>query len=160
MILLLTQRLRCVILLRVIPDFEKTGLLPAGIHWAAWEEVALHFGTNSHRRKLLGGLRRGAEALKVAGCTTIYLDGSFVTTKPLPRDYDACWEMAGVTAPKLDPVFLDSSNQRAAQKRKYLGEFFPAYSRAEGPPLYRMYINFLQVDKETGAPKGIVGIKL
>lgn len=136
MILRLTQRLCCVILSHVIPDFEETGLLPAGIHWATWKEVGTRFGTNSQRKKLLGGLKRAADALKVAGCTTIYLDGSFVTAKPLPSDYDACWEMANVTVPKLDPVFLDFSNKRAAQKAKYLGEFFLAYTRAEGPPLY------------------------
>jgi hypothetical protein len=144
----------------VIPDLDKSGLLPAGIHWATLEEVDASFGTNPHRKKLLAGFKIAVQALKLAGCKALYLDGSFVTAKQFPSDYDACWEAAGVVVPNLDPVFLDFSNRRAAQKTKYLGEFFLAYSQAEGPPLYRMFINFFQVDKDTGNPKGIVGIKL
>ena len=158
--LLLTQQICCVIYFPVIPEFEIDGLLPAGIHWATWNEVEQRFGVNQHRKRMLGGVKRAIDALRNAGCSVLYLDASFVTDKLHPRDYDACWEMAGVTVTKLDPVFLDFSSGRAAQKAKYLGEFFLAYALAEGPPLYRKYINFLQVDKETGDPKGIVAIKL
>lgn len=113
-----------------------------------------------HRNKLLAGLRKALGSLTKAGCPNIYLDGSFVTAKKVPDDYDACWEMVGVRSVDLDPVFMDFSNKRAAPKAKYLGEFFLAYTQAEGPPLSRLYINFLQIDKDSGDPKGIVGIKL
>jgi hypothetical protein len=144
----------------VIPEFDINGLLPAGIHWATWNEVEQRFRVNKHRKRLLGGLNRAIAALRHAGCSVLYLDGSFVTNKPQPRDYDACWEMAGITATKLDPVFMDFSSGRAAQRAKFLGEFFLAYAAAEGPPLYRKYINFLQIDKDSGDPKGIVAIRL
>jgi hypothetical protein len=144
----------------VIPNFEASGLLPPGIHWATWDAIRARFGANKPRRRLLAGLKRALEALKHAGCIAVYLDGSFVTAKPIPSDYDACWIMTEVTVSKLDPVFLDFTNKRAAQKAKYLGEFLLAYAVAEGPPLYRKYINFLQIDKETESPKGIIGIKL
>ena len=29
-----------------------------------------------------------------AGVEVLYLNGSFVTAKPDPGDYDACWDMA------------------------------------------------------------------
>ena len=32
------------------------------------------------------------EQLKAAGCRTIYINGSFVTTKAEPGDFDACWD--------------------------------------------------------------------
>ncbi len=32
----------------------------------------------------------------------------------------------GVDPNHLDPIFLDFSNARAAQKRRFMGEFFPA----------------------------------
>ena len=130
-----------------------------GIHWAFWDDIAQLFGTNAHRLRLLIGLERAVTALATAGCRALYLDGSFVTTKIHPGDYDACWELAGVRAVDLDPVFLDFSNQRAAQKTKYYGEFFPAYAPAKLSPL-TTYLNFLQIDKTTGDPKGIVGLKL
>lgn len=83
-----------------------------------------------------------------------------MTGKPFPVDYDACWEMAGVRWANLDPVFLDFRNKRAAQKAKYLGEFFPAHAPASLMPPLAIYLNFFQIDKATGDPKGIVALKL
>jgi hypothetical protein len=45
-----------------------------------------------------------------------------------------------------------------AQKRRYLGEFFPA-QMPEGAS-GRLFLEFFQTDKETGRPKGIVGWNL
>ena len=36
----------------------------------------------------------------------VYVDGSFVTEKETPGDFDACWEMDGIDPIKLDPIFL------------------------------------------------------
>jgi hypothetical protein len=98
------------------------------------------------------------EVLKRAGCSRVYIDGSFVTVKLEPRDYDACWDIDGVNVEALDSVFLDFSKGRRAQKRKYLGEFFPAQlpEGASG----RMFLEFFQTDKATGRSKGIVGLNL
>ena len=52
------------------------------------------------------GLRAALENLKAAGCRTVYLNGSFVTSKDLPNDYDACWEEPGVDPEALDSVLL------------------------------------------------------
>lgn len=146
----------------VIPNFLETGLLPKGIHWASAVEVHSRFGTNAHRRRLLGGLHRAMRALMTAGCKTVYVDGSFVTSKELPKDYDVAWDASGVIVAKLDPVFDDFSNERAAQKAKYLGEFFPAHYLTSLPPspAFRTYLEFLQIDKDTGDSKGIIGINM
>ena len=58
------------------------------------------------------------------------LDGSFVTAKPVPGDYDGAWETEGVDPGRLDPVLLDFRNGRAAMKAKYLGDLFPASALA------------------------------
>jgi hypothetical protein len=142
----------------MIPAFLNTGLLPKGIHWASAKEVHDRLGTNAHRIHLLGGLSRACGALAVAGCNAIYLDGSFVTEKVAPTDYDACWDIAGVDVTKLDAVFKDFSNLRAAQKAKYFGEFFPA--QLVNRPTSRTFLQFFQIDKLTGDPKGIIGIYL
>jgi hypothetical protein len=124
-------------------------------------EITSRFASNDHRRRLLLGLDRAMAALMAAGCTVVYLDGSFVTSKEFPKDYDACWEAAGVIVAKLDPVFGDFSNRRAAQKVKYLGEFFPAHYRTRVPPSsFRTYLEFFQIDRNTGDPKGIIGINM
>jgi len=42
-----------------------------------------------------------------AGCRTAYVDGSFVTAKEDPEDFDGCWESEGVSLKALDPVLCD-----------------------------------------------------
>lgn len=95
-------------------------------------------------------------ALKRAKVSTIYLNGSFVTAKENPNDYDVTWEMAGFDARRLDPVFVDFSRRRAAQKANYGGEFFLV--RAEDPE--ESYLDFFQREKDTERPKGVVAIDL
>jgi hypothetical protein len=142
----------------MIPGFNRDGRLPPGIHWADLQEIESRFGFSERRRRLLGGLRSALEALRAAGCRKVYIDGSFVTVKHEPGDYDACWDIEGVQVESLDAVFLDFSNSRRAQKKKYLGEFFPA-QMPEGAS-GRLFLEFFQMDKETGKSKGIVGLNL
>ena len=144
----------------MIPDFISTGFLPNGIHWAELGEIRKRYCWNGQRERLLAGFERAVAALRVAGCRLVYLNGSFVTAKDYPGDYDACWEMAGVDPRLLDPVFLEFRNLRAAQKAKYLGEFFPASAKAEMKSPFRTFLNFFQVDKYSGDAKGIIGINL
>jgi hypothetical protein len=158
---MLTQQICCVTLLcRMIPKFNESGLLPEGIHWAEMKEIHKRFGGNDHRRRLFSGFERGLESFRVAGCSLMYLDGSFVTAKEFPVDYDACWDAKGVVLATVDPVLLDFSSRRAAQKAKYLGEFFPAYLQAEVRFPFKVFLELFQTDKATGDRKGIIGIKL
>ena len=104
------------------------------------------------------GLRAALENLKRAGCRTAYIDGSFVTSKEVPNDFDGCWEEAGVDPFALDPVLLTFDPGRASQKAKYMGELFPASTIASGDGF--SFLEFFQTDKETGRSKGIVAIDL
>jgi hypothetical protein len=142
----------------MIPPFQPDGSLPAGIHWADWSEIEEKFGWTPHRRHLLQGFREGAQLLQTAGCKAVFLDGSFVTSKEMPADFDACWAIRDVEADKLDPVFFDFSNLRAAQKARFQGEFFPA-DIPEGLS-GRVFLEFFQRDKDTGEPKGIVALDM
>ena len=90
----------------MIPDLEDTGVLPPGLHGTTWPEFCKRFGWTQHRQRLINGLRRALQALKAAGCVAVYVDGSFVTAKQVPNDYDACWDVSGVDGSQLDPVFL------------------------------------------------------
>ncbi|MEG3973888.1 hypothetical protein QT970_04595 [Microcoleus sp. herbarium8] len=76
----------------MIPEFDEHGNLPPGVHWAEWEELKDRFGTTPRRSRMTDGLQMAMEQLKAAGCRTIYINGSFVTSKLAPQDFDACWD--------------------------------------------------------------------
>jgi hypothetical protein len=140
----------------LIPEFDSRGLLPEGIYRANWQEIVKHFGGNRQRRQLLQGLKVALDLLKDAGCRRVYLDGSFVTDKKSPNDVDVCWDIDGVDPMSLDSVFFDFDDFRAAQKARFRAEFFPA----QAPQRFKTFLDFFQIDKETGEPKGIIELLL
>lgn len=143
----------------MLPALNSDGNLPPGVHHVAdWQEFSQVYGTTPHRRHLLTGLTAALKVLKAAGCATVYIDGSFVTSKSTPSDFDACWETRNVDPSLLDPVFLTFDRGRATQKAKYGGEFFPASAAANRGG--DTYLNFFQQDKSTGQSKGIVAVNL
>jgi hypothetical protein len=132
-------------------------VLPQGVHQATLSEVENFFSTNHQRRELCNGLMEAAKALSKANVQYLYLDGSFVTGKPIPGDYDACWDPTTVDITLLDPVFLDFSKMRANQKAKYKGEFFPFNLDAGNG---KVFLDFFQEERHTGKQKGIIKIDL
>lgn len=133
-------------------------VLPPGIHAASLDEVEKVFATNPLRRRLMSGLVEALTRLRWAGCERAYLDGSFVSSKPRPRDFDVCWDPTGVDVSKLDPVFLDFTNTRLAQKRAFLGECFPSSTICGD--VGSSFLDFFQFERSTGERKGIVVIAL
>jgi hypothetical protein len=145
----------------MIPPFDKVrgvpyGILPPGIHWADLDEVASRFAWNPHRAWLHEGFVAAVKSLTGAGCTLMYLDGSFVTSKEHPNDYDACWEATLVNPQLIDPVLLDFTNGRERQKQKYRGELFVSTGLSGHS---QTFLDFFQVEKLTGTRKGIVGVR-
>jgi hypothetical protein len=149
-----TQRYCCVV---PLPPHQLDGLLPPGVHTCSWEELRLRCGSSPYRSSLLSGLLEAAKLLTAAGCQALYIDGSFVTTKPFPGDFDACWDEKGVDSSLLDPVFFDFKNKRAAQKARFKGELFLA--NGLGAPGFT-FLQFFQRDKNSGKPKGVVALDL
>lgn len=106
----------------MLPEADPvTGFLPPGIHNATWQEVVARFGFNSHRRKLLGGLSVALSNLAGAGCQSILLNGSFVSHKTYPADYDGAWEIQGVDTSLVDAAFFDFRRGRAMMKSRFWG---------------------------------------
>src|SRR5947207_1346137 len=89
------------------------GILPPGVHWATLEEIEARFACTPHRTWLFEGVMQVAGALRRANCSRMFLDGSFVTEKIHPSDFDGCWDPTGVSAGLLDAVLLDFQNGRA-----------------------------------------------
>ena len=145
----------------MIPEFDESGILPSGVHWAEWSEFQEVFGTNLTRQRMIDGLELAMTQLKAAGCRIIYIDGSFVTSKQKPGDFDACWEDNGVDIKYLKsiaPTLFNFALWRAEQKIKYKGEIFPSNYPANDSGT--AYIDFFQFDTRTNTRKGIIAIDL
>ena len=142
-----------------IPPFDENGNLPPGVHWTTWEEFTERFGTTFKRLKMIEGLAKAMEQLKAAGCRTIYVNGSFVTSEDSPKDFDACWDREEVDFDYLRgnaPALLNFYD-RAALKAKYRGELFPSDQPVGNYDL--MSIDFFQRDRARNR-KGIIAIDL
>jgi hypothetical protein len=112
----------------VLPAFDSaSGFLSPGEHSASWDEVVDRFGWTPWRRRLLDGLAESLDLLVSAGCRRVWLNGSFVTAKEDPGDFDAVWDPEDVDDDLLDPVFgpLGMAAGRRLQKERFGGEWFP-----------------------------------
>jgi hypothetical protein len=129
-------------------------LLPPGIHDATLAEISTRYADNPHRKTLFDGLKLGLDNLFGAGCPQIFLDGSFISAKPNPGDYDLIWDPRHVDPFTLDQVIWDLRIGTVFQKQKYLGEYFPLNFTEAGSG--KPFLDFFQTDKQTGLRKGII----
>jgi hypothetical protein len=142
-----------------IPEFDEYGNLPPGVHFCEWDEFVERFGTTAKRLNLISGLELAMAQLKVAGCRTIYIDGSFVTIESEPNDFDACYDRETVDFEYLRvnaPILFDRRN-RNAQKARYKGEVFPSDDPVGNYGDNSFY--FFQKDRKKNK-KGIIAIDL
>ena len=99
------------------------------------------------------------EQLKAAGCRTIYINGSFVTSKTYPNDFDACWDIDDTDFDYLRihaPRLLNYTDS-AAQKAMYGGEIY--FSEQRVGSYEETSIEFFQKDRSKNR-KGIIAIDL
>ena len=132
-------------------------VLTPGIHQMSLSDFKKEFSYNDIRRKQFAGLILALRSLKAAGCKKIYIDGSYVTKKPVPGDYDACWCKDGVNPNLLDPVLLEFKAPRESQKIKYEGELFVSEFLADGK---LCFLDFFQKVRASNDAKGIVELNL
>jgi hypothetical protein len=145
----------------MIPNFDPDGNLPPGIHPATIKEVEAKFATNFKRKVIFEGLLRLIDDLRKIGCSIIYLDGSYITTKELPGDMDICWDNTGIdlyNAFAIMPVLWDLDPPRREQQHLYTADIFPANIIEASSRKY--FIDFFQCDKNSGSPKGIIQIEI
>lgn len=121
-------------------------------------EIEEVYTYNDKRECLFGGLLKGSKDLLVAGCKCLYLDGSFVTSKDEPRDFDACWEQDGVELDMLAQELQVFTPPRLRQKAIYRGEFLPSKFRERGRT-YDM-VDFFQQVVDSNHRKGIIRIDI
>lgn len=105
---------------------------------------------------LLDGLAEALDLLSEAGCRRVWVNGSFVTAKQMPGDFDACWDPDGVDLDALDPVFLRFDDGRAEQKFRFGGELLPNVVESDSG---FVFAEFFQIERD-GTRKGIVLLTL
>jgi hypothetical protein len=73
-----------------LPEFNKEGDLPIGVHRVFLAEVIARFGKSTHQRRLLAQrLQRIFSTAQATGYLKHFiLFGSFITNKPEPNDID------------------------------------------------------------------------
>jgi hypothetical protein len=133
----------------MLPNYTSAGFLPTGDHHAEWSEFVARYGNGDRRQKLLKPIQQILNLLGKAGCTEVRIGGSFVTTKPVPGDFDGVWALDGVDMDRL-PLELIASID--AQPDIFGGAIIPMNWH------YTDICDFdkaLETNKE-GAPVGIV----
>jgi hypothetical protein len=140
----------------MLPAFDHSGRLPDGEYEIQWEELVERFGWNVRRRQLLDGLDEAIELLVAAGCQRLWLNGSFVTAKEEPADFDACWDLDGVDLNALDPILTEFGQGRAAQKRRFGGELLPNVTESRSGLAFS---EFFRNERDAGR-KGIVVLRI
>jgi hypothetical protein len=135
--------------------------LPHGIHTVTWQEFSKRFAFNPERQKLLRGLLRAIRLLQKVGCRTIYIGGSFVTTKPFPTDVDVVWESSDMSferVKRVSPIFFEMTPGSPEQKARFNSEFYPSEGIEKISGL--CFLEFFQRDFEQGRRRGLVKIDI
>ena len=122
-----------------------------GIHPATLAEIKNRFANSERRMQLFVAMEKVVLMLRSAQCSEIFLDGSYVSTKPEPGDYDLCWDPTGVVPTKELKRFLQEKRDR---KKIHLGDIFP---RLPEPPYFTDHVIEWQTDRDENR-KGIVRI--
>jgi len=141
----------------MLPTFTHDGLLPAGIYPASWAEFTARFGFSARRAALLGLVIAALRHLAAAGCATVYVGGSFVTSKKSPKDLDILIVTDGVDVSLVHPMFVDLHVGRSMTLAMFGAEFFPVWLVEDASGL--TFLEFFQHTR-AGAPKGIVLLDL
>jgi hypothetical protein len=109
---------------------------------------------------LFQGLKRLVRDLKLIDCKAFFVDGSFVTSKILPRDIDVCWDERDINeilVIEKMPILMEQFPRRE-QKKRYRCEIMPAYFIDIESGLF--FLDYFQKDNDLDRGKGIVQINI
>ena len=144
----------------MLPPFNSTGDLPAGIHIAGWTEIEQRFGQNPEGRvRAYARLRHLYELADRTGALLRFIVfGSFVSATAAPRDIDVVLVMAAdfrlENAPRESRTLFSHPDAEA----RYGASVFWV---REGMLPAEMMRDFLETwqTKRDGTKRGIVEIK-
>jgi hypothetical protein len=146
-----------------IPDIEKSGLLPFGVHDCSLQEIGARFGIfheTDRRTRLFEKLEAYVEEVRRSGvAATLIVDGSFVTADENPGDIDlvlVLTETHDFTA-DLAPMQYNVLSHRRVRARYGFDVFVARQDSTE----YHEYVEFFQ--QVRGTPplrKGVLRLRI
>ena len=136
----------------MLPEFNKKGYLPPGLHRSNFTEVRQRFGNTDKRQDLLRNLHNFVNVARKVGAIKLILDGSFVTDKKEPNDIDAILVVPDDfnTTTREAHILLES-------KIRFNIHLFPV--RKNDNEFLQQWIEFLGHDRN-GEPRGLVEVLL
>ena len=142
----------------MIPDFRDDGYLPEGLHLATEAEVTFRFGADTSRRQRLAlRLRRWIELARAISARRLFVDGSFVTSKPEPNDVDAVVWLPYDFVVRVSNGNLEALELETMLLNRYPEEIFAAEDRRD----WDEWVEFFSRTRESdGRRKGVVEIEL
>lgn len=147
----------------VLPDFREDGWLPEGHYDASWKEVIDRFGgfPGSARERVTSSLLAWRNEIKAKGISGwLLLDGSFVSAKETPGDFDALLVLDEEARTILEndveaKALLDYSE---CKSRGFDLLYYFAATVRDYPDLAGL--DLWDRDKETGKLKGVLEVGL
>ena len=147
-----------------LPSFRDDGWLPEGHHPATWEEIVACFGGEfgTVRGQVLTRLLDWRDRLRKAGITgRLALDGSFISGKLVPRDFDTLL----IADDGAETILAHDEEARNLVSYTYCKEqgwgdvfFFPAAAIRKFPHMCRLDV--FDYDKVDKTPNGVVEVAL
>lgn len=146
-----------------LPEFREDSWLPEGHYDASWEEVVDRFGDSpgSAREQVTRGLLAWKNEVKAKGVSGwLLLDGSFVSAKEVPSDFDALLVIDDEARVILENdvearSLLDYSE---CKNRGFDLLYYFAATVRDYPDLAGL--DLWDRDKETGKLKGVLEVRL
>jgi hypothetical protein len=141
----------------VIPKSTGGGTLPPGRHEATLEEIRRRFGAGSPvRTRLMKGLEAVLGMARKVGAILLYLDGSFVTDKKEPGDWDAVLVLPmGARIWSMEAIALAD---RPEVRKRFGGDLFTVME--EDTEVLAHYVERIFARDREGRAKGIVLLRL
>jgi hypothetical protein len=141
----------------MIPDLTREGMLPPGLHETTLREARRRFGSgNAIRERLMMGLSAVVSQARHSGAKRLYLDGSFVTDKKDPGDWDAALLVpVGFNSGSRDAVALVD---RERIKKDYGGDLFVIFE--DDADVLEYYVEQVFGHDRAGREKGLLVIRL
>lgn len=138
-----------------LPRLDSRGLLPAGCHAAAWDEIRKDFCTSGHRRSLFSDLHRFVESelRPTAVGLRLILGGSFFSDKKSPSDIEAAVFLPNQEISARAPlVALAGKPEHLRIKQEYRVDFYVSFDLA-GAPNFELFFQY--AGPKTALMKGL-----
>ena len=142
----------------MIPGFRDDGYLPEGLHLATEAEVISRFGRITEwRERLAARLQRWIALSRAVAAQRLFVDGSFVTAEPQPKDIDAVVWLGDQFAERVSRGEAQALELQMMLLKRQPEEIYGAGTRRDWDDWLEFFSRTREAD---GRRKGLVEIEL